>query len=115
MLVGDRRRDPAGRRVDEVDLAAQPRALERKPVTRQPQVPELRRELDERRGLGLVLELGVVQRDLGAGVRQRRVGVRRDQQERLPPEASGADAADVGQQLGPSAPTIPGGSGLAAR
>ena len=37
--------------------------------------------------------------ELGAGVGHRRVGVRRDQQERLRPQPPGPDARDVGEQL----------------
>ncbi len=99
MLVGDRRHDRARRRVDHVDLAAQAGALERQPVARQPQVAELRGELGERGRLGLVAQPRLVQRDLRAGVGQRRVGIGRDQQERLRPEPARADAGDVGQQL----------------
>ena len=89
-----------GGRVDDVDLAAQTGALERQPVAGQPQVAELGGQLGERRPpRARRLQLRLVQRDLGAGVGQRRVGVGRDQQERLRPEPAGADAGDVGQQL----------------
>ena len=40
-----------------------------------------------------------MQRDLGAGVREVRVGIGRHEQERLRAESAGADTGDVGEQL----------------
>ncbi len=74
-------------------------ALEREPVPRQPEITELRRELRDRRHLGLILELLIVQRNLRSGVRQRRIRIGRDQQEGLRPEPARADAGDLGEQL----------------
>ena len=74
-------------------------ALERQAVAGQTQVAELRSQLREREHLGLFADSRLVQGDLRAGVREVRVGIGSDQQERLRPEPAGTDAGDVGEQL----------------
>jgi hypothetical protein len=99
VLVRDGRGDRPGGRVEHADPAAQAVALERQAVARQPQVPELGRQLHERPHLGLILEPGVMQRDLGAGVRQRRIRIGGDQQEDLGADPARPHPGNVGEQL----------------
>jgi hypothetical protein len=74
-------------------------AFRRQPVSRQPQEPQLRRELREGDHLDLVAKARLVQRDLRADIWDSRVGIGRHQQERLPAESPGAHTRDVGEQL----------------
>jgi hypothetical protein len=83
--------------VDQRHLAAQAGALEGQAIAGQPQVAELGRQLHERRSLGVILQMRLVQRELRAGVGQRRVGLRRHEQERMRTQPAGAHAADVDQ------------------
>jgi hypothetical protein len=99
VLLRDRGHDRTGRGIDHRHLASQAVALQRKAVSGQPHQSKLRRQLSERLELQLVSHTLVVQRYLGAGVRKGRVGIRRDKQECLGPEPTGADAGDVHEQL----------------
>ena len=69
------------------------------PVPRKPQVAELCRQLLIGRGLLLVAQTRLVQRDVRERLRRGALRLRRDQQEGLRAETAGADTCDVHQQL----------------
>ena len=114
VLVGDRGDHRAGRGVDDVDLAAQPVALQRQPVARQAQVAELRGQLGEGGRLGLVLELLWCSAIWVPASGSVGIGVGRDEQEGLRPEPPGPTPADVDQQLVAAAARAPRRSRAAA-